>query len=110
MSMEKVNEILKQTESLTGEEKLYLAQQLLECTRNEADEHQSRITTQQKQMRWLAQHRAEYAGQWVALDGDQLICHGTNNREVLAQVRKLGVKIPFVAYLEPLDALPFGGW
>jgi hypothetical protein len=110
MSLEKVKEILKQAESLTGEEKRYLAQQLLAGSPSEVDEKQRQLITQQKQMQWLAQHRAHYAGQWVALDGEQLICPGTNNREVLAQARKLGVQVPFVAYLEPLDALPFGGW
>jgi hypothetical protein len=109
MSMEKVNELLKQAEHLTGEERLYLAQQLLAPRTNEVNERQLRALTQQKQLHWLAAHRVEYAGQWIALDGEQLICYGTTNRTVLAEARQRGVKVPFIAYIEPLDALPCGG-
>jgi len=30
---------------------------------------------------WLADHRDEYAGQWVALKFGRLISHGTNAKE-----------------------------
>lgn len=107
MSTEKVNEILRQAEDLSSKEKVTLAQQLLAQAQSESS---NRDQIHQNRTRWLRDHRSEYAGQWVAFDEDQLICHGTNNREVLAEVRQRGVKVPFVTYIEPLDALPFGGW
>ncbi len=39
---------------------------------------------------WLKEHRHEYAGQWVALKGDQLISHGPNAKEVFAIARAAG--------------------
>lgn len=64
----------------------------------------------ERERRWLDEHRADYAGQWVALDGDRLIAHGPDGREVYRQVDEAGVKYPFVVHLPPADAPPFGGW
>ncbi|MGH9802754.1 MAG: DUF5678 domain-containing protein [Blastocatellia bacterium] len=63
-----------------------------------------------REMRWIKEHRKEYAGQWVALDGDRLLSHGMNAKEVFAAADQSGVTDPFFAHLEPADALPFGGW
>jgi len=66
----------------------------------------------EREMRWFAdeQNRAKYGGQWVALDGDQLLSHGEDLRQVYAEARAKGVESPFTGYVDPLDALPFGGW
>jgi hypothetical protein len=63
-----------------------------------------------KELRWLKEHRHEYVGQWVALDGDRLVAHGTNAREVFQEAREAGVKVPFVEQILPTDDMPFGGW
>ncbi len=63
-----------------------------------------------REMEWLSKHRHEYPGQYVALDGDRLVSHGTDGREVYRQAQAAGVKHPFMAHIEPADALPFGGW
>jgi hypothetical protein len=47
-------------------------------------------------MRWIDAHRAEYAGQWVAMDGDRLVAHGVDARAVADEVRRLGLQIPFL--------------
>jgi len=62
------------------------------------------------EFRWIAEHRQEYAGQWVALHGDRLLSHSTDAREVFATARQSGIEAPFFAHIEPMDALPFGGW
>ncbi len=53
-----------------------------------------------RELRWLAEHRDEYAGQWVALDGDRLLSHGPNAREVYQAARRSGVEIPVVVQVE----------
>ena len=58
---------------------------------------------------WLEENRALYAGEWVALDGGQLISHGTDGRTVMAAAKASGVAAPFIAHLTE-DELPFGGW
>jgi len=63
-----------------------------------------------QEMRWLAEHREEFAGQWVALDGDRLISSGPNAREVYQAARQAGVAVPLLVRVEPADQLPFGGW
>lgn len=62
------------------------------------------------EMEWIKNHKKEFAGKWVALQGSRLICHGNNAEIVFATARSLGIEAPFFAHLEPNNALPFGGW
>jgi hypothetical protein len=63
------------------------------------------------ELRWLAEHSREYAGQWVALDGDRLLAHGESAREVYEAVHASEVRLPLVVLVEAADQnLPFGGW
>lgn len=59
---------------------------------------------------WLREHRAEYAGQYVALYGEQLIAHGRDGREVLRQAKAAGFPRALMIYVEALETAPFGGW
>src|SRR2546421_6663472 len=59
---------------------------------------------------WLDAHRDEYAGQWVALDGDRLICASANAKEVYAAAQVAGIVDALIVRVEPRDALPFAGW
>jgi hypothetical protein len=62
------------------------------------------------ELQWLNEHRGEYAGQWVALEGDRLITSGENGGEVFEAARAQGIARPFLARVEPENELPFGGW
>ena len=62
-----------------------------------------------KEFQWLREHGKEYGGHWVALDGDRLVASGTTAKPVVLAARRSGVS-PLIHYVEPLDALPFGGW
>src|SRR5437667_9349277 len=42
-------------------------------------------------LRWIEEHRAEFAGQYVALDGDRLVAHGTDPQAMVAAVRASGL-------------------
>lgn len=63
-----------------------------------------------RETQWLQEHRHEYIGQWVALDGDRLVSHGTNARAVSEAARAAGVELPFFIRIEPAAEAPFGGW
>src|SRR5262249_1376851 len=62
------------------------------------------------ELRWLSEHRSEYAGQWVGLNGDKLIASGPQAADVYEAVRKSGVELPLVTQIEPEGELPFAGW
>jgi uncharacterized protein DUF5678 len=64
----------------------------------------------QREMRWLREHQAEYAGQWVVVQGDKLIAHGLNAREVAEAAYAAGIEVPFLVHVENGDELPWGGW
>lgn len=54
----------------------------------------------EKEMRWLEAHmsrlQVEIPGQWVIVEGDQMISHGPDYLKALAEARAMGVEIPFV--------------
>jgi hypothetical protein len=57
---------------------------------------------------WIAEHGREYAGQWVALDGDRLIAHSPNHDEVWAAARASGVYLPLISFVEDPDKIYMG--
>lgn len=59
-------------------------------------------------MDWIADHRREYANQWVALDGYRLIAHGTNHDEVWAAAQADGAYLPMVTFIEDPDKIYVG--
>jgi hypothetical protein len=71
-----------------------------------------------REMAWIAEHEDEYAGQWVALDGDRLIAHGEDPIPFKEIARAEGVERPFIVHIErPFivhiqeETGPFlGGW
>lgn len=56
---------------------------------------------------WLAQHRDEYANQWVALDGANLVSHGTDFKLVIDEARRRGIPDALMIFVEPSTAPPF---
>ena len=66
--------------------------------------------SREREMRWLSEHEAEYAGQWLALDGDCLLSHGADPHQVRAEARAQGVASPFVVIAEAPNDFFSGGW
>lgn len=59
---------------------------------------------------WIAEHRAAYLGQWVALEGDRLISHGADALEVDAAAKAAGIDIPFVVRIVEERKFFYAGW
>jgi uncharacterized protein DUF5678 len=59
---------------------------------------------------WLKSHREEYAGKYVALDGDRLVGSGSSIREAHEQALREGVDHPFLVHVSSENEAPFGGW
>lgn len=74
---------------------------------------QSEVTTEDDKFRlalkWVDEHRKEYDGQFVVLDGNKLIANGTNPKELYELAREQGIKSPFVKRIKA-KILPWGGW
>jgi Family of unknown function (DUF5678) len=62
------------------------------------------------ELQWLSQHGAQYAGQWVVLDGNRLLGAGSNPEPLLKQANASGCARPLVVHV-PTNGEPFtGGW
>jgi hypothetical protein len=59
---------------------------------------------------WLAEHARDYAGKWVALDGDRLIASGDEAKAVYALAKADGAVLPLVTLVEDPDAPPYVGF
>jgi len=58
---------------------------------------------------WLVENRERYAGQYVALHGNNLIANGERLKEVAQKAREVGFPDALLTYIEPLDTPPFAG-
>ena len=61
-----------------------------------------------REFQWLNQHRHQFMGQWVALEGDPLLAHSHDAKEVFARVRATGIERPLICLVEDPD-VPFIG-
>jgi hypothetical protein len=53
-----------------------------------------------RELQWLVDHARQYAGQWVALDGDRLIAHSQVAREVFDAADADGAHLPLITFVE----------
>ncbi|MCI0486155.1 MAG: hypothetical protein L0229_06095 [Blastocatellia bacterium] len=116
MSTELLNSLKQQAAALTSEEKFQLAQHLLEQAKQDAlislslDREEAELKRRQR-AEWLKIHRKEYAGRYVALDGDRLLGTGSTYPEAAAVARRAGIDNAYIDYIHPLDGTGFmGGW
>jgi len=118
MSGEELTALKEQLAGLTPQEKLELAKFLeeeavagLSGRASEPRTNQSATDAIRAQhMAWLKAHREEYAGRYVALDGDRLAGADATIREAHDQARQQGVERPFLTHISSAADAPFGGW
>ena len=60
-------------------------------------------------LQWIEEHKEEYDGKFVVLDGDKLVACGTDSKTVYDEARAKGYKSPFLTRVKA-KTLPFGGW
>ncbi len=121
MSVESINEVIQKIATLTPAERQAIKDYLLEQEKKDAEAVQADRSDaglaeeepdpmRRREYEWIRQHRDQYAGQYVVVEGSKLIAHGTDGRKVLAGARQSGIRIPFIVRIESPDELPFGGW
>lgn len=119
MSDQEISALKDQLASLTPQEKLELARFLTE----QVDSGPPSVTPgtgatnantpalkRAQHLAWLKAHREEYAGKYVALDGDRLVGSGSSIREAHEQARRGGIDHPFLVHVSSVNDAPFGGW
>ncbi len=81
-------------------------------TSEQAQKKESRLKYQveryKKARKWLDEHSEEFMNEWVCLEGDKLITHGTDGLEVHRQAKEAGIEIPFVHHIVP--EYDMGAW
>ncbi|MCI0338624.1 MAG: DUF5678 domain-containing protein [Acidobacteria bacterium] len=112
MSNPTVQSILQQIAKLSEGEKAELRarldQQLITNGLDFPDQSVLKIEPKDvASLRWLNKHRDEYIGHWIALDGDQLLAHGTDLSSVATEARAKGVQYPLLHFVEPEPEYPY---
>ena len=115
MSSQLLETIKQQAEALTASEKSELARHLLGQVQGEEQIQTAPIEPGDEEVRlrrldWLKAHREEFAGEYVALDGDVLVGHGATIAEAHEQAKRKGVQSPFLVRLTSEKEILFGGW
>jgi hypothetical protein len=60
---------------------------------------------------WTVHPDSRYGGEWVALEGSEVIAHGKDGRVVSACARSKNIASPFLFFVTEPDPTPFaGGW
>ncbi len=117
--MATLEQIIDETRSLSPAEKRKLRQVLdLELEQVKAQDRAQPThsdngddETRERRLEWLKSHREEYAGQYVALDYDQLIAVGPNYPIAREKALAAGKPNAFVTYLPKPDEIgEMGGW
>jgi len=60
-------------------------------------------------LKWIEDHKEEFDGEFVLLEGENLIAHGTDPKPLYDLAREKGIETPFVKRIKAKE-LPFGGW
>ena len=68
------------------------------------------VSSRQAEMEWLKANAHRYLGQWVALQGSELVSHGAEGRAVLDEARRKGVKRPLLYQVPEEIGVPSVSW
>lgn len=56
-----------------------------------------------RELEWARTHKEvlrQFAGQWVVLEGEELVTHGNNPLQVVTEARAKGVQVPYIFRVE----------
>ncbi|MGE0126894.1 MAG: DUF5678 domain-containing protein [Blastocatellales bacterium] len=110
MSQITVEQVLRDIKSLSPEAQAKLREILNASGESEQRQEAARAASLRDftaDRQWLADHRDEYAGQWVAIKYGQLISHGADLKAVHAEAKAAGHPDALLELVEPSDAPPF---
>lgn len=103
--MASLEQVIETARLLLPEDRRSLQEWLAQQEQRDIEEQQKAARLQheleqyQLAKQWIAAHRAEYLGQWVALEGDQLISHSFDAKQVYAIAKAAGIRSPFIVQI-----------
>jgi len=110
--MATLEQIIEEARRLSPAEKGKL-RQALDCELEQQARVQSAkpgYPTNEQERAWINAHRDEFLDQWVALDGDHLVAHGTDAKKVYDEAREQGITTPYLVHVTPKVEAYVGGW
>ncbi len=104
------SEIIDVIHSLPSSEREKILRTLEKEKREKDEQLKAELELYKKAKRWIEEHREEYLNQWVCLEGDRLIAHGTDGMEVHRKAKEEGIVAPFIVRIieEPKNFV--GAW
>ena len=60
-----------------------------------------------RELEWCRTHAEvlrQFAGQWVVLEGEEIVAHGNDPLQVVTEARVKGIQIPYIFHIEDMDA------
>ncbi len=67
------------------------------------------IERYKKARKWLDENSEKFMGEWVCLEGNKLIAHSADGRDLYQKAKEAGIEIPFIHHIVE-EKYPFGGW
>lgn len=107
-----ISEVKQAINSLPSSEREELREWLNEdeSAKNEKQRQlQADLERYKKTDEWLRANREKYMNQWVCLDGDRLVAHSADGRDLYQKAKEAGIEIPFIHHIVE-EKYPFGGW
>jgi hypothetical protein len=63
-----------------------------------------------RELEWRHAHREvlrNFVGQWVVLEGEEIVTHGKDPQQVVVDARAKGIRIPYIFYVgQPANVSP----
>ncbi len=112
VNLEQAKEVILQlpTEEFEKFDEWYEAEKQNKLKNDEKEKFKKyQIERYKKARKWLDENSEKYMNQWVCLEGDELIAHSEDGRDLYQKAKEAGIKIPFIHHIVD-ESIPFGGW
>src|SRR5580698_3478651 len=96
--------VLRPLRPLTLEEHQHVLLAIIDVPDKPADNPRA------QEQEWIRLHGAMYSGQWVALQGNELLSHGPKARAVRDEARAKGTQRPLMVHLPDEPGRLSAGW
>jgi len=74
---------------------------------SEVDDETSRpLGHRRKEQAWRRTHGdvlRDYAGEWLVLEGEEIVAHGDDPADLVKHARERGIRSPYVFFVEPVQ-------